>query len=185
MAEDARRLLDHLGIARADVMGYSMGARITAFLALEASRSRAQRHLRRPRRQHGASDGRHGPDRARAGGGEHRRRHQSDRAHLPRLRREDRQRSQGAGGLHPRRARAAHAERVATLTLPGAGGHRQRGRDRRHGRGAGRIDPGRRGAYRYRGAITCAPSAIASTRKACWRFCGGGLDQDEEYGRNH
>jgi len=34
MAEDARALLDHLGIARADVMGYSMGARITAFLAL-------------------------------------------------------------------------------------------------------------------------------------------------------
>ena len=34
MAEDVRRLLDHLGIARADVMGYSMGARITAFLAL-------------------------------------------------------------------------------------------------------------------------------------------------------
>src|SRR5919112_3411053 len=35
MAEDARRLLDHLGIARADVMGYSMGARITAHLALQ------------------------------------------------------------------------------------------------------------------------------------------------------
>jgi len=34
MAEDARRLLDHLGLARADVMGYSMGARISAFLAL-------------------------------------------------------------------------------------------------------------------------------------------------------
>lgn len=34
MAEDARALLDHLGIARADVMGYSMGARIAAFLAL-------------------------------------------------------------------------------------------------------------------------------------------------------
>jgi pimeloyl-ACP methyl ester carboxylesterase len=34
MAEDARRLLDHLGIERADVMGYSMGARITAFLTL-------------------------------------------------------------------------------------------------------------------------------------------------------
>jgi pimeloyl-ACP methyl ester carboxylesterase len=32
MAEDARRLLDHLGIARADVLGYSMGARIAAFL---------------------------------------------------------------------------------------------------------------------------------------------------------
>lgn len=34
MAEDAHRLLDHLGIDRADVMGYSMGARITAHLAL-------------------------------------------------------------------------------------------------------------------------------------------------------
>jgi pimeloyl-ACP methyl ester carboxylesterase len=34
MAQDARRLMDHLGVARADVMGYSMGARITAFLAL-------------------------------------------------------------------------------------------------------------------------------------------------------
>lgn len=34
MAEDVRRLLDHLDIARADVMGYSMGARISAFLSL-------------------------------------------------------------------------------------------------------------------------------------------------------
>jgi pimeloyl-ACP methyl ester carboxylesterase len=34
MAEDARRLLDHLGIARADIMGYSMGARIATVLAL-------------------------------------------------------------------------------------------------------------------------------------------------------
>jgi pimeloyl-ACP methyl ester carboxylesterase len=34
MAEDVRALLDHLGIERTDVMGYSMGARITAFLAL-------------------------------------------------------------------------------------------------------------------------------------------------------
>ena len=35
MAEDACRLLDHLGIARADVLGYSMGARIAAFLAFQ------------------------------------------------------------------------------------------------------------------------------------------------------
>lgn len=34
MAQDARRLLDHLQISRADVIGYSMGARIAAFLAL-------------------------------------------------------------------------------------------------------------------------------------------------------
>lgn len=34
MAQDVRRLMDHLDLARADVMGYSMGARITAHLAL-------------------------------------------------------------------------------------------------------------------------------------------------------
>jgi pimeloyl-ACP methyl ester carboxylesterase len=34
MAEDACRLLDHLGVPRADVIGYSMGARIAASLVL-------------------------------------------------------------------------------------------------------------------------------------------------------
>ena len=34
MAGDACALLDHLGVGRADVMGYSMGARIAAFVAL-------------------------------------------------------------------------------------------------------------------------------------------------------
>ena len=34
MADDVRALLDHLDIERADVMGYSMGARITAFLTV-------------------------------------------------------------------------------------------------------------------------------------------------------
>ncbi|HEV7261120.1 MAG TPA: alpha/beta hydrolase [Bosea sp. (in: a-proteobacteria)] len=34
MAEDVRRLMDHLDIPRAFVMGYSMGARISAHLAL-------------------------------------------------------------------------------------------------------------------------------------------------------
>jgi pimeloyl-ACP methyl ester carboxylesterase len=35
MAGDVLALLDHLDLGRADVMGYSMGARITAFLALQ------------------------------------------------------------------------------------------------------------------------------------------------------
>ena len=35
MARDASHLLTHLGVRRADVMGYSMGARIAAFLARE------------------------------------------------------------------------------------------------------------------------------------------------------
>ena len=42
MAEDARRLLDHLGIVEADVMGYSMGARVAALLAI-AHPSRVRR----------------------------------------------------------------------------------------------------------------------------------------------
>jgi pimeloyl-ACP methyl ester carboxylesterase len=34
MAQDVVNLLDHLGLPKADIMGYSMGARITAHLAL-------------------------------------------------------------------------------------------------------------------------------------------------------
>jgi pimeloyl-ACP methyl ester carboxylesterase len=35
MAEDVRFLLDHVDLERADIMGYSMGARVAAFLAVE------------------------------------------------------------------------------------------------------------------------------------------------------
>jgi pimeloyl-ACP methyl ester carboxylesterase len=34
MAQDVAALIDHLGLPRADILGYSMGARIAAFLAL-------------------------------------------------------------------------------------------------------------------------------------------------------
>jgi len=34
MARDARNLLDHLGVQRADIIGYSMGARVAAQMAL-------------------------------------------------------------------------------------------------------------------------------------------------------
>ena len=38
MTRDAANLLTHLGVERADVMGYSMGARIASFLALDEPR---------------------------------------------------------------------------------------------------------------------------------------------------
>jgi len=39
LSQDAQNLLDHLGLAEADVMGYSMGSRIGAWLALEHASS--------------------------------------------------------------------------------------------------------------------------------------------------
>ena len=38
MAGDVAALIDHLGLGRADILGYSMGARIAAFLALDHPR---------------------------------------------------------------------------------------------------------------------------------------------------
>src|SRR5271169_1358253 len=55
MAEDVWALIDHLGLPRADVMGYSMGARITAVFASASwrgpgcpTRSRKRSKRRRP-----------------------------------------------------------------------------------------------------------------------------------------
>ena len=45
MAEDVRALLDHLTIERADVMGYSMGARITRISRSRTSGARARRRF--------------------------------------------------------------------------------------------------------------------------------------------
>ena len=103
MADDVRALLDHLGLSRADVMGYSMGARITALLALAHPASRAQRHFRRPRHP----SGRRAPgcprnDRGCHGGAIARGRPGSFRPHVPRFCRTDQVRPEGARGLHPR-----------------------------------------------------------------------------------
>ena len=57
MARDAANLLVHLAIERADVMGYSMGARIAAFLALVRPDLRPLAHSRRPRRPAGQGVG--------------------------------------------------------------------------------------------------------------------------------
>ena len=73
MAEDARRLLDHLGIERAHVIGLLDGRAHRGFPRHRPSGPRSQPRLRRARPQHGARRCRHGADRARARGGEHRR----------------------------------------------------------------------------------------------------------------
>ena len=102
--EDVRALLDHLSIERADVMGYSMGARITAFLALQASGSRALGHSRRTRLQAGGR--RRGCRKISPTRWKRRRSTTSPirGADVPRLRRSDQIRPPRARGLHPRHA---------------------------------------------------------------------------------
>ena len=104
MAEDVRALLDHLGIARADVMGYSMGARIAAFLALahpERVRSvvlggLGSRLVDGVGLPESIADALEAPSLADV--------QRSAGPHLPRLRRADQVRPQGARRLHPRLA---------------------------------------------------------------------------------
>jgi pimeloyl-ACP methyl ester carboxylesterase len=100
------------GIERADIMGYSLGSRMTAWLALQPAAAAAFGDSRRHR---------HRPDRGRrprrkrrrgAGGAVARRRHRSGRAHLSRLRRPD--------PLRPPRARRLPA-RLAAADDAGGG----------------------------------------------------------------
>ncbi len=104
MARDAANLLAHLRIERADVMGYSMGARIGAFLALDRPglvRSLILGGLG-DRLVHGAglpegiAEAMEAPSLEKS--------HRSDAAHVPRLRRADEERPCRARRLHPRLA---------------------------------------------------------------------------------
>ena len=130
--------MDHLGLERADVMGYSMGARITAFLA--------SRHPPGVRSAVLGGLGIHlvdgvGPaheHRRCAGSAVARRRRRSGRPHLPRLRRADPQRPRGARCLHPRLAPDARPRRGRCDRRAGADRGRHRGpggrlRARAHG----------------------------------------------------
>ena len=119
MAEDARALLDHLGIERADVMGYSMGARVAAWLGLAApDRVRSLVlgglgiHL-----VEGAglptsiADAMEAPER--------RQPDRSDPAHVPPLRRSRRKRPCRPGGLHPGLAPdACRRQRLPAIACP-------------------------------------------------------------------
>ena len=110
MADDVRALIDHLGLPRADIMGYSMGARNTAFLAVANPGHVRSAVL-------GGVGGRLvggvglQPDviaralrSALARGGD-----RYDGLCVPRLRRADQVRPAGAGRLHARLAPAARA----------------------------------------------------------------------------
>ncbi len=117
MAGDAAALLKHLGIPRADVMGYSMGARITAFLALgrpDLVRSAILGGLG-IRRSGVSACGWH---RGRDGSAFACRRERSDGPDVPRLRRRQRAGSEGARRLHPRHAADVETRRTAAIQAP-------------------------------------------------------------------
>jgi pimeloyl-ACP methyl ester carboxylesterase len=120
MAEDVRALLDHLGIARADVMGYSMGARIGVYLAL-AHPDRV-RSLILGGLGSRLVDGVGLPQSIAVAVG----RFRSAGARVSRFRRADTVRPQGACGLHSRLAPDARACRSQGDPHAGTGGGRHR-----------------------------------------------------------
>ena len=141
MAADVRALLDHLGIGRADVMGYSMGARITAFLALESPElvrsivlgGLGMHLVEGVGLPESIADALEAPSLGR--------RHRPAGAHVPRVRRPDQIGPPGARRLHPRLAPGADAR-------------------------AGGIDPDAR-AGRGRHHAISSPAPPRSWRRSC------------------
>ena len=168
MAGDVTALMDHLEIARADVMGYSLGGRMTAWLA-----HRAPQRLRSAILGGigmglilGGGPGENVAERA--GGGLARRRHRSGRADVSRLRRPDPQRSPRARRLPARLAPADDARGSRRHHRAGADRGRHRGRNRGLSRSACRRSFRARRCSTFPTATTCARSATRSTRPACW-----------------
>ena len=177
MAGDVIALMDHLNLERADVMGYSLGSRMTAVLARQAAAaaalgdSRRHRHRpdrgRRPRRER-----RGGAGGAVAGG-----RHRSGGTDVSRLRRPDPQRSPGAGGLPARLAPPDDPGGGRRHLGAGADRGRHHGRNRGLGRGARQRSSRARRCSIFRTATTCGRSATRSTRPACWIFSHSGSER--------
>ena len=113
MTQDAANLLAHLRIERADVMGYSMGARLASFLALDRAEPGPRADPRRDGRPAGPRRRAAGGDRRGDGGAVARQPRRSDAAHVPRLRRPDEERPGRARRLRPRLA--AESRRRANL----------------------------------------------------------------------
>ncbi len=151
MAEDVRALLDHLGIPRADVMGYSMGARIAAFLALaHPDRVRSVvlgglgiRLVDGVGLPESIADALEAPSLADV--------QRSAGPNVPRLCRPDQVRPQGARGLYPRFAPDLVASGLCQADDAGPGRSRQQGRRRGLGAGTGRAAAAGAGA-RHSGA---------------------------------
>ena len=151
MTRDAANLLAHLGVERADVMGYSMGARIASFLAL------SQPSLVRSLVLGGLGDrlvrdgGIAGDDRRSLGGAVARQPRRSDAAPVPRLRRADEERPRRARRLRPRFTQEPDAGR--------GGAHKSAdfGRGRRAGYACGRPVEARRPVAARGGAYDSRP----------------------------
>ena len=146
MASDVIALLDHLGIERADIMGYSLGSRMTAILARE-----------QPQRLRSAILGGIGIGLIEGGGpGENVAisagsavaggRHRSGRTDVSRLRRPDPLRPPRACRLPARFAAADDIGGGRRDRRAGPDRGRHQGRDRGLSRGARENHSGRRGA---------------------------------------
>ena len=127
MGDDVIRLMDHLGIKRTLIMGYSMGARIVTGLADDASGASARRSARRNRRgDRKRAELRSQADRRCAPRREYFRSEGAARAGVSPVRGGDRQRPEGLGGVHGIESRGFYRRAYRGAEDSGAGDDRDR-----------------------------------------------------------